>query len=144
MPMVTFRSARFSSTPTPDAINEMLGKDLGEWLRAALADQEFEVGEVIAEDYGYGFWLRLNGAHYWIMQTQYEPATPDMPPTWLVGIDYDPGCLGLWWLRARPKPNDRRLIARALHAVLASDARLEAVQWWPQDVQRGTPQPTPG
>jgi hypothetical protein len=139
MPTVTFRSARFSDTPAPDAINEMLGKDLGEWLRAGLANQGFDVGEVIAEDYGYGLWLRLNGAHYWITQTQYDP-TRRQPGWWASITTLDAwGCGGC----ARPKPNDTLTIARAVHAILAADASLDAVQWWPHAVQQGTPQPTP-
>ncbi len=95
MPDVTFFSERFSDTPAPESINEILGHDLGVWLHDYLKSRDFDVGEVIAEDYGYGFWLKLEESHYWIMQTQYEPAgfNEQPQPKWLIGIDYDPGCL---------------------------------------------------
>jgi hypothetical protein len=138
MPTVTFRSSRFSTSPAPDAVNAMLGRDLGEWLRARLEAEGFEVGEVIAEDYGYGFWLKLHGSHYWISQTQQEADDEaESPPRWLVGIDYDPGCLWLWRLRARPHPDDRTRIAAALYSILVSDADISGIEWENGDPTQG-------
>lgn len=127
---VTFTSSRFSIVPTGDAINYMCGRDLAEWLSAALAARGFDVGEVIAEDYGYGFWLKLHGAHYWLSHSQVE--TDDAmngQPVWRVGVDYDPGCLWFWRLRARPEPGDKQEIVRAVHAVLEAAADIQHIEW---------------
>jgi hypothetical protein len=129
MPQVTFRSDQFSSTPAPDAINDMLGKDLAEWLRDGLKAAGFETGEVIAEDYGYGFWIERHRSHYWITQTQLEPAEHQLPPIWSVGIDYDPGCLWIWRLRARPQADDQAAIAQAVHTALKSNPRISKIEW---------------
>jgi hypothetical protein len=131
MPSLTFYASRFSSTPAPDAINEMLGRDLGEWLRARLEAAGYEVGDVIAEDYGYGFWLRLHGSHYWITQTQLDSSDSEMgsPPQWLVGVDYDPGCLWLWRLRLRPQRDDQTDIARAVYAILEQEPDISDLTW---------------
>jgi hypothetical protein len=127
MPTVTFLSSRFTNTPASDAINDMLGKDLAEWLRPQLASRGFEVGEVIAEDYGYGFWIKLDGAHYWITATQYDGDS--QPPTWMIGIDYDPGCLWVWRLRSRPKAENIEAIRGAVDAILKGDGQIAAVAW---------------
>jgi|GEM_PF-5475704 len=132
---VTFYSARFSHTPAPDAINEMLGRDLAEWLRDNLTD--FEVGEIIAEDYGYGFWLILEKSHYWITCTEYEPPENDTPSRWLVGIHYDPGCFYLRRLRNRPNPDAIPSIAKAIHELIANDDSISKIEWWSEDVGRG-------
>ncbi len=143
MPHVTFRSDRFTNTPAPDAINEMLGQDVAEWLRAGLQAAGFEVGEVIAEDYGYGFWLQRGGAHYWISQSQYEPPEEALPAKWLVGIDYDPGCLWVWRLRQRPDPLNPILIAHAVHDLLKQDAHIHQLEWHMRDGRQDTPTPEP-
>jgi hypothetical protein len=143
MPYVTFLSDRFSNTPAPDSINAMLGKDVAEWLRAGLVAAGFEAGEVIAEDYGYGFWLKRSRSHYWITSTQYEPPEGTAPPKWLVGIDYDPGCLWIWRLRARPQPGDQVAIARAVHNLLQAEAAIRQIEWWSDSRQRDTATPEP-
>jgi hypothetical protein len=145
MPDVTFVSDRFRQTPAPDAINEMLGRDLAAWLRAGLLDAGFEAGEVIPEDYGYGFWLVLAGSHYWITHTMYLPGESDgvEKPTWLVGIHYDPGCLYGWWLRRRPGKGDQARIARAVHVRLKADPTIVDIQWWAQGVGSGDVSPEP-
>jgi hypothetical protein len=148
MPDVTFFSGRFSSTPAPHAINDRLGHDLAVWLQGHLKRAAFDVLEVIAEDYGFGFHVKLEGSHYWVSATQYDPAeTDDHPgPTWLIGIDYDPGLLWLWRLRRRPRPNAPFEIASAVHELLANDPSISHIMWWAKGVDRGdpTPQPTAG
>jgi hypothetical protein len=140
MPQVTFRSDQFSSVPAPDAINEMLGKDLAEWLRDHMSRAGFETGDVIAEDYGYGFWIKRGKSYYWISDSQMEPAEDDLPPLWTVGVDYDPGCLWLWRLRARPQADDQQAIARAVHDALKANPRIRAIEWQQRD---GTTSSTP-
>lgn len=138
MVLVTFTSATFSLNPLPDAINDVLGHDLAEWLRGGLVAHSFDADAVIAEDYGYGFHVRLNRAYYWITASQVEPEAEDAAPQWRVGIEADPGCLGMWRLSARPAPDDKLKIARAIHVVLLTDSSLTGIEWWTQDGQRGT------
>ena len=145
MPDVTFFSDQFSQTPRSDAINDMLGHDLAEWLRAGLAEAGFDVGEVIAEDYGYGLWVNLDGSHYWVMTTEYEPAGYEgqTQPKWLIGLHYDPGCLYVWRLRRRPDAEAVPRIAQAVHTLLASETAVSGIEWWAQDVGRGTAMTSP-
>ena len=141
MPWVTFSSSNFTLTPAPDAINDILGKDLAEWVRTGLEIAGFEVGEVIAEDYGYGFWLKMNHAHYWITHGQYEPEEARAQPTWMIGIDYDPGCMWMWRLRTRPQPGDQNTIARAVHDILKKDTTISEIQWWARETDSEPPGP---
>ena len=141
MPWVTFFSDRFTLIPAEDAINDVLGKDLAEWLRAELAQAGFDVGEVIAEDYGYGFWVKLNRSHYWVTQGGYESGEVENPPApeWLISIDYDPGCFWWWRLRARPNPEDPYRIAEAVHASLTRADDITGIQWWEKNEKTEPP-----
>lgn len=141
--MVTFRAERdrFSETPAPDAINDMLGADLAAWLRDGLRAAGFDARPVIAEDYGYGFWLVDQGVHYWVNDTQLEPPDDDHPlPLWLVDISDNAGCLPA--LRRRPQGDPTR-IAYTIHTLLQTDPHIHDIQWWERDVYKGTPRSTP-
>jgi hypothetical protein len=140
MPHVTFRSDQFSSTPAPDAINDMLGRDLAEWLRDQLSAAGFETGEVIAEDYGCGFHIQRSKSYYWISCTQMEPAEGGQMPLWSAGMDFDPGCLWLWRLRARPQADDQTAIVQAVHQALYANPRISEIEWQHRD---GTVSPEP-
>lgn len=134
---VIFLSDKYSQIPAEDSINDVLGRDLSEWLRAELAQAGFDVGEVIAEDYAYGFWIKLNRSHYWITQGGYESGEYENPPApeWLISVDYDPGCLWWWRLRARPNPEDPYRIASAVHNSLLQEDHISNIQWWRKDVK---------
>lgn len=140
---VTFFSDHFSLTPAPDSINEMLGRDLAVWLHDALVRDGFEVGEVIAEDYGFGFWLVLNRSHYWLTAQSYEgdETVQAAPPQWLIGIHYDPGCLNWWRLRMRPNEDDLDVIAGGVNAALEEADHVTAIEWWVDGVD-AVPPPT--
>ncbi len=137
MAIVTFYSANYSLTPRPDAINDVLGHDLAEWLRTELHERGYDVSEVIGEDYGYGFHLMLNRSHYWITTGQYEPPGFEghAESRWLVGVDFDPGCLWMWRLFARPSPSDKREITQAIHLLLSTVPSITTIEWWERDVR---------
>lgn len=143
MPDVTFTSTRFSQTPALDAINNMLGHDLAAWMRVGLIRAAFDVSEVIAEDYGYGFWVILDGSHYWISVSAVESDGLDKRSQWRIGVDYDPGCLWMLRLRRRPKPDHLPHITQAIHTVLKSDLTVHEVAWWAQGVGNDNPTPAP-
>jgi hypothetical protein len=143
--MVSFYANRFSDVPAPDAINEMPGKDLAEWLQKELTRQGFDTGEIIAEDYGFGFWTTLNNAAYWTAVNQIEApdSDNDFRARWLIQPVYDPGCCWMNWFRKRPDPNDLYQIAEAIHDTLTNAAQIEQVEWWQDDVYQGEPQSVP-
>jgi len=146
MKLVTFYSDRFSTTPLPDAINDVLGHDLAAWLLDGLRARGYDADDVIGEDYGYGFWLRLEQSHIWINTTQYEPPGYEghVHSRWLVDISTDAGCL--WLYRPRRKsltPERLRALAQDVHARLLTDSSIEGIEWWAQDVRVGTLTPEP-
>ncbi|MDX2141393.1 MAG: hypothetical protein SF123_25125 [Chloroflexota bacterium] len=146
MKMVTFYSHRFDTTPLPDAINDVLGHDLAAWLLAGLRARGYDADDVIGEDYGYGFWLRLDQSPVWISATQYEPPGYEgqAESRWLVHISADAGCL--WLYRKRPKqatPERLRQLAQDVHTLLLADPSISGIEWWTQDVRIGTPTAAP-
>jgi len=140
MPDVTFLSDRFSDRPIDDAINEMLGHDLAQWLHDEL-QLNYEVDEVIAEDYGFGFWLQWHNSYYWITATQYEPSgfNEQIQPKWLIGIHYDPGCLWMRRLRHRPDANALTEISYVVNQILQVDTSITQIKWWMEGLGNGEP-----
>lgn len=146
MPDVTFFSSRFNDVPAPDAINEMLGADLAAWLRTGLMAAGFQPDfDVIAEDYGYGFWLCVDETRYWITSTEYEPVgfQGSDESKWLVGVHEHAGCLYVLWMRRRPKPDTVNRITQAIHTLLRNDPSISGITWWEQGVGRGISSPEP-
>lgn len=142
MKMVTFYSDRFSQTPLPNAINDVLGHDLADWLLTRFRERGYSTGDVIGEDYGYGFWLNVKPIPFWINMGQYEPPGFEGHPLprWLVSIDEDAGCLWVFRLRKRDPAAPLR-IAQDLHAILLTEPSIQQIEWWAHDVRSGTPTP---
>lgn len=136
----TFRSSHFDNkTPKPHFINEScFGEDIAKWLRDGM-DVRFEPGEVIQEDYGWGFWTKVNGDPYWVcVQTQDDTMGQD-PGEWLLSVGYDFGLNFLRPLFRRPKAGDLLLLCRALDDRLHRSGDLvRDVEWW-HEPRVGTP-----
>lgn len=145
MQIVTFYSDRFSMTPLPDAINDVLGHDLMTWLLTGLRERGYEAGDVIGEDFGYGFWVPIRGASWWVYGNLYEPAGEEGQgrPRWLVGISGDAGCLLIDWRKPKPTPEQGQRLAQDIHALLRSDHTLGDMQWWEREIDVGTPSDAP-
>lgn len=150
----TFRSGHFENkTPQPHFINETcFGEDLAKWLRDDL-DARFEPGGIIQEDYGWGFWTKVNGDRYWV-SVQLSNVNWDAyartgayvaegPGEWLLSVSYDFGLNFLRPLFRRPKADDLLSLCRALDERLgrAGDV-VENVEWW-HEPQVGTPTSPP-
>ena len=136
---VTFRSAQFESkTPKPHFINDRcFGEDLAQWLRDGLAPQ-FKAGEVIQEDYGWGFWTEVHGDPYWVYVGIMDDSIGQDAAEWLGGVAYDPGLNLVRRLFRKPKLEDLLSLCRALDERLQRSAeQVENVQWW-HEPQMGT------
>jgi hypothetical protein len=138
MPEVTFQSDEFEKlTAAQHAINDMLGHDVAEWVHAEMKARGFRVDEVIAEDYGFGFWLERAGSHYWIWCSRYFPTDNDDDAVWTIGAHFDPGCLGMRWLRKRPIPATLDTIVLAIHDIVSEAPHTRNITWWRDDLGRG-------
>ena len=138
MQIATFYSDRFTQTPLPDAINDVLGHDLMAWLLAGLRARGYDADDVIGEDYGYGFWLRIEASQFWVHAGQYAPPDEREPLVqWLIGITDDPGCLWIHRLRTRPSPERQRQLARDIHALLRGEPAITRIEWWARDIGVG-------
>lgn len=137
---VTFRSSRFETkTPGADFINQRcFGEDLAGWLRNGL-DAGFKPGEVIQEDYGWGFWTVSGGDNYWVYVGVMDESIGEEKAEWLVGIVHDPGLNPVRRLFRRPEAADLRALCNAVDAVLRRDAAVvQGIEWWQDEPQVGT------
>jgi hypothetical protein len=144
MQITTFYSDRFTLTPLPDAINDVLGHDLAAWLLAGLRERGYDADDVIGEDYGYGFWLLVEKSQFWINMSLYAPPEDGEPlPQWLVCISGDAGCLFLDWRKPKPTPEQAQRLAKDIHALLRSDASITRIEWWAREIGVGEAQQEP-
>jgi hypothetical protein len=137
---VTFRSRQFENkTPKPHFINERcFGEDLAKWLRDRL-DENFRPGDLIQEDYGWGFWTVAGGDPYWVYVGVMEESIGEETAEWLAGIAYNPGLNLMRRLFHKPKVADLRALCHALDVVLRRDATVfQDVEWWQDEPQVGT------
>jgi hypothetical protein len=137
---VTFRSQRFENkTPQPHFINEhCFGEDLAQWLRSGI-DAQFKPGEIIQEDYGWGFWTEVGGDPYWIYVGVMDESIGQDEAEWLVGVAYDPGLSITRRLFHKPKVQDLLALTRNVDHVLQSSAGdVRRIEWW-HEPQTGTP-----
>ena len=141
---VTFRSRRFENkTPGDHFINpRCFGEDLAGWLRQGL-DGSFTPGDVIQEDYGWGFWTRVDEEPYWVYVGVMDESIGEAVAEWMVGVAYDPGLSLLKRLFGKPNPSRLLALCRGIDALLQrSRDSIENIEWWLEPHQ-GTPTPHP-
>jgi hypothetical protein len=140
----TFQGGHFENRrPKSHFINERcFGEDAAKWLRDGL-DRRFEPGDLIQEDYGWGFWTKVNGDPYWVSVQTLDESIGQQPGEWLLSASYDFGLNFFRPLFHRPKTEDLLTLCRALdeHLHRAADV-VHNVQWW-QAPRVGTPTPHP-
>jgi len=144
MHLVTFTSDRFTLTPLPNAINDVLGHDIIDHVRAELLRHGFTVSERIGEDYGFGLWVEMLDVPYWISASIYDlpDATTGQPPRWIINVHDDAGCL-LWLRRKRPDPASAARLTALIHALLSADPHVSAIAWRLNHPERGESSPVP-
>jgi len=87
-----FSTSRFNATQVKDYfINDRcFGDDLIAWLRADLlrAMEHADIGNVIQEDYGWGFWVELGSDRCWVYAGLLEGQYPlNADAEWLAALE---------------------------------------------------------
>jgi hypothetical protein len=111
-------------------INDVcFGEDFAMWLRNSLVDEklDFELSELIQEDYGWGFWAEKNKDSFWIA-VGCEGATKVDTAFWHVFISYDPA-LSIT-KRLFHKPNQQKFIdlVDAVHRQLKTNSAISVIE----------------
>lgn len=144
---VSFRSARFEyKEPKPYFINpNCFGEDVAGWLVTELRRVGFTVDEPIQEDYGWGFWTKINLYPFWTAISLIESENEVAPetPEWYLSVVYETGCNPLRRFRQRPQSQDILTLCQTIDNILHSDPSIMAIQWWPQSFYTGTASPHP-
>lgn len=124
---VEFRSSKFAPQDGEDqAVNPgRFGRGLAEYLRARLAEQGVETGDVVAEDWGYVIPVKHEAFKLWIGCGNYE----EYPDGFLCFIEPSKTSVRRF-LRRIDTTADVTRVAEALDRILGSDAAIQAVRWW--------------
>ncbi len=101
--VLEIETSQFPSEPEGDLdyCNGMPGSHFANWLRERLLARGVECREVFQEDYGWGFWTRVDRLSIWVAVSCSGPATEGAMPMWHVMVSHEPG-FRLWqWFRRR-------------------------------------------
>ena len=137
---VRFHSPLFTPDgPEQGQINPgCYGRALAVWLRERLSAQGVEVGEPIAEDWGWLLGSTLHGAHIGIGCANVEDSLTD----WLVFVEpVGPDILAKLFRRRLPDPEALPALVNQIDAVLRAEPDITSVEWF--HVDRRTGQETP-
>jgi hypothetical protein len=69
------------------------GEDFAAWLRQELASRvgpEFELSDVIQEDYGWGFWVSGDHDRFWIALSYVGDGPQKGPVQWVISVKDEP------------------------------------------------------
>jgi hypothetical protein len=110
-----FRTHAFATNPEGDLAycNGMPGSQLATWIRDRLLAQHYACREPLQEDYGWGFWLEVDGCSLWVAVSYARPDEGEPPeiPEWHVGVDHDfpPWALRQWFRRRRGRELEHKV-----------------------------------
>jgi hypothetical protein len=117
---ITVETDRFEHREVkPHFINPCcFGEDFAAWLRQEilrLGDLDFNLSEIIQEDYGWGFWASRGKDRFWVALSYVGDGPQETPAQWVISVNYDPGL---------------NLVKRLLHrADLLAFGRLRDCVW---------------
>lgn len=129
-PTISFRTAIFNTTQEANYfINPgNYGEDVITWLKQGLQKTTpFPVGEVIQEDYGWGVWVTVGRAYYWVPVALVPE--PSNPPKWDIVISYDVGCLWFRFLTRPYREEDMQALSDAVERLLRAEPQITEIVW---------------
>ena len=116
---IAFRTHAFPTEQEGDLVhcNGAPGSHVASWVREALVKRGYACGDLIQEDYGWGFWIEADGCTIWVSAGYASPldGEPEELPEWHVGVDHDfpPWALGQWFRRSQGREVVRNVTAVA-------------------------------
>ncbi|MBI5667625.1 MAG: hypothetical protein HZC41_06420 [Chloroflexi bacterium] len=142
---MTFQTHLFENKVVkPHFINPIcFGEDVAAWMIARLPQPPFVVSEPIQEDYGWGFWARVNDEPYWTAIAIVEDTIGQEWAEWMVSVNYEPGFNLVRRFLKRPREENLLMLCRALDAALHAEPSIRDIQWWRDDFYNGEPSAHP-
>ena len=137
---VRFHSPLFTPTgPEEGQINlGCFGRALAVWLREQLTAVDVEVGEPVAEDWGWLLGATLHASHFGIGCANVDDSDSD----WLVFVEtVGPGILAKLFRRAPPKTDAAVALSRQIDAILRAEPEITSLEWFQMDHRTGRETP---
>jgi hypothetical protein len=134
MPSLCFQTQEFPTAPEGDLdyCNGQPGSVLAAWVRELLAEAGISGGELIQEDYGWGFWLE-HEATVWVAVS--FAGAGDPMPEWWIGVEHEiPFFAPQQWFKQQV---GRAVVAQAYGII------SEALHRRPGVIIQQLPNPTP-
>lgn len=117
-----------AQNPRPEAVNESIGGDeLANWLSARLRESGVDAGEPFAEDHGWDFSVKKNGADYLVSCACEIKAWGTDTPEHVIALTKMRGFMDRMRGRNGFMPDDA--LKSAIARILASDQGIENVRW---------------
>jgi hypothetical protein len=129
---VTFKTRVFANKePQPHFINpRCFGEDVAAWLLQQLQNSSWSLSEPIQEDYGWGFWAKVDKNTYWVAIGIMDEAIGADIGEWCVTVADDPGLNLIRRLFHKSPPGELLDLCRAIDAALHDNPDIAEIQWW--------------
>jgi hypothetical protein len=137
---VRFHSPLFTPAgPEEGQINPgCFGRTLAVWLRERLTAVSVEVGEPVAEDWGWLLGATVQASHFGIGCANVDDSDSD----WLVFVEtVGPGILAKLFQRTPPNTDSAAALARQIDAILRAEPDITRLEWFQVDRRTGREAP---
>lgn len=70
------------------------GEDFAAWLKQEVSrsqDSALQLGDLIQEDYGWGFWVSSGKDRFWVAVSYVGDGPQEPPAQWVISVTSDPG-----------------------------------------------------
>ena len=71
-----------------DLCNGQPGSAFANWLKEKLSEKGYSCDSLIQEDYGWGFWINIDGATIWV-SVSYAPGDESAKGEWFVSANHE-------------------------------------------------------
>lgn len=115
-----------------DHCNGMPGSQFAGWLRSHLVPKGYDCGEIIQEDYGWGFWIKQQKLSVWVACAYAvgDMGEVDDEPEWGVMVEFEKNALdpGQWF-----KGKDGEAFAKKvfidIDGLISNEPQMDRVEW---------------
>ncbi len=128
------KTQMFSTAPEGDLdhCNGTPGSEFAGWLRSRLKPRGYDCGELIQEDYGWGFWIKQQKLSIWVSvgYAVGDMGEVDGEPEWGVIVNFeknplDPGS----WFKGKDGEAYAKKIFNDIDQLISNEPQMDRVEW---------------
>ncbi len=115
-----------------DRCNGMPGSQFANWLHTRLRPQGYDCGDVIQEDYGWGFWIKKEKLSIWVAVAYAvgEMGEVDDDPEWGVMVEFEKNPLNpSQWFKGKEGEAFAKKVFIDIDSLISNEPQMDRVEW---------------